>query len=281
MATNERQKRQSDANFYRGLTYWDGFWKIREGLQRPEYDKSIRYFKAAAKQGHADAQYYLGIAYMHALGVPRDDQKAVRCWFRKSADQGHADAQYYLGIAYMHALGVPRDDQKAVQWFRKSADQGHAGAQNNLGIMYSEGWGIEQKNEKEAVELFLQAENNGDENAAVNRGVMYLQKPEMKDNAREEAQRLLCPYKESNARACYYYWHTLQEESEGSEWWKWSDKAEKLGSSRAKVNREYYFYGEDSGSHVFDEDISFNTRNADYYVQVHDRERERDEACTE
>ena len=52
------------------------------------------------------------------------------------ADQGHAPAQFNLGVMYASGQGVPQDYAAAINWYRKAADQGHAKAQSNLGIMY-------------------------------------------------------------------------------------------------------------------------------------------------
>ena len=67
-------------------------------------------------------------------------------WYRLAADQGHAGAQYNLGWMYDKGYGVPEDDAEAVRWYRLAADQGLAGAQHNLGLMYANGEGVLQDN---------------------------------------------------------------------------------------------------------------------------------------
>ena len=76
-------------------------------------------------------------------GVPQDYAEAVK-WFRLAADQGDASAQFNLGFRYYAGEGVPQDYGEAVKWYRLAADQGHASAQNNLGIMYDNGEGVPQ-----------------------------------------------------------------------------------------------------------------------------------------
>ena len=61
-------------------------------------------------------------------------------WLHKAAEQGHANAQYNLGVMYEDGEGA--DDKEAVKWYRKAADQGHAFAQFNLGVMYHNGQGV-------------------------------------------------------------------------------------------------------------------------------------------
>ena len=85
------------------------------------------------------ADYEAGInAYRRA-----DYATALREW-RPLAEQGHAGAQYYLGLCYDFRKGVPQDFAMARQWYEKAAAQGHAGAQNNLGGLYEFGHGVTQ-----------------------------------------------------------------------------------------------------------------------------------------
>jgi uncharacterized protein len=65
-------------------------------------------------------------------------------WYRKAADQGIANAQYNLGVFYANGHGVPQDYVEAVKWYRKAADQGFAMAETNLGVMYALGHGVPQ-----------------------------------------------------------------------------------------------------------------------------------------
>ncbi len=65
-------------------------------------------------------------------------------WWRLAADQGHAFAQFNLGGLYGFGQGVPQNDAEAAKWYRLSAEQGHAGAQLNLGFMYRDGNGVPQ-----------------------------------------------------------------------------------------------------------------------------------------
>ena len=81
--------------------------------------------------------------YGNGNGVPQDDAEAVR-WYRLAAAQGVADAQFNLGNQYRTGEGVPQDDAEAVKWYRLAAEQGDAEAQNNLGVSYTVGKGVPQ-----------------------------------------------------------------------------------------------------------------------------------------
>ena len=64
----------------------------------PDTDASrlaAQWYFEAARQGHAEAQYSLGILFLTGTGVVQDQKEAER-WIRKAAEQGHADAGLYL-----------------------------------------------------------------------------------------------------------------------------------------------------------------------------------------
>ena len=46
--------------------------------------------------------------YYSGLGVPQDYTQAV-AWYRKAAEQGYAGAQFNLGAMYAKGGGVPQD----------------------------------------------------------------------------------------------------------------------------------------------------------------------------
>ncbi len=110
---------------------------------RGDFPTAFQLFRQLSDQGHADAQYNIGVMYRKGLGVPRNDAEAAK-WYRKAADQGDASAQYNIGVMYAKGLGVTRDDAEAAKWYRKAADQADASAQYNLGIMYANGLGVPQ-----------------------------------------------------------------------------------------------------------------------------------------
>jgi tetratricopeptide (TPR) repeat protein len=53
-------------------------------------------------------------------------------WYRKAAEQGHAEAQYALGYSYQYGHGVAQDDEEAANWYRKATEQGHEAARQEL-----------------------------------------------------------------------------------------------------------------------------------------------------
>jgi TPR repeat protein len=75
--------------------------------------------------------------------VTQDYAEAAR-WYRRAADQGLAAAQFNLGLMYDNGQGTTQDYAEAARWYRKAADQGLAAAQFNLGVMYAKGRGVTQ-----------------------------------------------------------------------------------------------------------------------------------------
>ncbi len=92
---------------------------------------SIREVRQAAKKGHPDAQYMLGVAYAEGEGVKQNIAKAVK-WWTKAAEQGEDRAQYILSFCYSDGEGVPQDNEEAIRWLKESAINGNPIAQTEV-----------------------------------------------------------------------------------------------------------------------------------------------------
>jgi len=68
---------------------------------------------------------------MKGNGVRKNMKQAVK-WFLAAASQGHANAQNNLAVCYIQGQGVEQDTQQALVWFMAAAAQGHQGAINSL-----------------------------------------------------------------------------------------------------------------------------------------------------
>jgi TPR repeat protein len=71
------------------------------------------------------------VCYDLGQGVPQNYAEVVK-WFRKAAEQGYATAQFNLGVCYYNGDGVPKNKTEAVKWFKKAAQQGNEYAKNAL-----------------------------------------------------------------------------------------------------------------------------------------------------
>ena len=115
-----------------------------------EVGQAIHWYRAAAEQGHAQAQYSLAFRYENGLGVSADTAEALK-WhllaaeqgniFSKtfvsdfaesekirselqSAEQGDPEAQLRIAVRYVEGDGVPQDDLEALKWHMLAAAQG-------------------------------------------------------------------------------------------------------------------------------------------------------------
>jgi len=93
------------------------------GVER-DVDQAIYWYKLAAEQGLAEAQFNLA----HILVDEDISAVAAAEWMQKAAEQGLADAQYLLGIIYTEGIGVPVNHAKAKLWLQRASEQGQADA---------------------------------------------------------------------------------------------------------------------------------------------------------
>ena len=104
------------------------------------YERAV----AAAQDGDPKRQLELALIYERGLfGINRNTTEAAK-WYRKAADQGNADAQYALGRCCANAIGVTKNFMEAINWYRKAATQGHRDAQFELGYYCRKGFGVEK-----------------------------------------------------------------------------------------------------------------------------------------
>jgi TPR repeat protein len=70
-----------------------------------------------------------------------DDPQSAWFFWLGPAERGFAEAQFSLGVLYLHGEGVPADPALAKRWFERAAATGHARAELNLALMLSAGHG--------------------------------------------------------------------------------------------------------------------------------------------
>jgi TPR repeat protein len=122
----------------------------------------------------ADTWYQIGYDYSQR-GRNTDAFK----WMLKAADAGHAAAQNNIGLSYLHALGVTKNEKIAFSWFDKAAKQGLPYAQSELAMLYYEGRGVEKDTQK-AYDWWLSAAKQEDEYAQFNLASLFLDQGDIK-----------------------------------------------------------------------------------------------------
>ena len=105
----------------------DDFKKGVAAHEAKNYPEAMRWWRKAAEQGLAEAQFNLGHRYREGRGVKQDDREAVR-WYRKAAEQGYANAQALLGVMYVIGQGATQDYVQAHKWFNIASALGYKAA---------------------------------------------------------------------------------------------------------------------------------------------------------
>jgi TPR repeat protein len=118
-----------------GILYAKG-----EGVGQ-DYGTAAIWFRAAAGQGNARAQYDLGVMNEQGRGVPVDLHAATE-WYRKAAAAGHPLAQYNLAVAYTKGQGIDKNLSEAAIWYRRAAGQGVLPAMVALAVLNEQGEGV-------------------------------------------------------------------------------------------------------------------------------------------
>lgn len=130
----------------------------------------------SARNGEANAQYRLAVAYLEGKsGFNKDRQKALN-WLKNAANNNQRDAQYLLGSFYYNGGPVKRDLKSARIWLNKAAKAGVNNARVLLSAIDDLNRSNNKKQQKAAStgDLFLASANKGDREAQFKVGLMYL-----------------------------------------------------------------------------------------------------------
>ncbi len=102
---------------------------------RQDYAKARALLDGPAKAGHPMANYFLGVIASRGDEVKpaKPDLAAAMKYFRASADGGLAQAQFIVGQAAAEGTDLPKDGKLAKVMLLRAAAQGHGWAQAILG----------------------------------------------------------------------------------------------------------------------------------------------------
>jgi TPR repeat protein len=104
-------------------------WMPIEGFgTQSNFDKAAYWYRLAADQGHAEAQFELSDLYSQGKGVPRDQTEAFKLT-KAAATQGFTKAATALGWRYANGRGVEKDESQAFFWYTVAARRGDKTAQ--------------------------------------------------------------------------------------------------------------------------------------------------------
>lgn len=128
------QAGDAKAQYEMGYRYWNEYMRNRS---KETIEPAMFWYRKAAEQGHAGAQYMLAMLYDDCYWLDYAERKAkVEFWYQQAAENGHARAQLAWGRLQ------PRD-RRAV-WYRKAAEQDDDDAMFALANCYVQGEGVGQ-----------------------------------------------------------------------------------------------------------------------------------------
>lgn len=134
------------------IAAWHLAEMYREGRMKPTegdgtaHKAMIRYITLAADEGHAPAQFALGVLQAQGqagAGPSEPDYAQAARRYRQAGSQGHMEAQFQLAKLLIKKLAPPdrgKDyDAEAAHWCRLAAEQGSVAAQVVLASLYEAG----------------------------------------------------------------------------------------------------------------------------------------------
>ena len=116
---------EGHAQFWLGMFYYFG-----DGVNQNK-EEATKWFDAIQEQDPL-MQYACGCNFLEVKGIAPELTKEAVKWFRKAAEQGEAHAQFMLGMCYFNGVGITQDKTEAVKWLQKAAKQGHEKAKKAL-----------------------------------------------------------------------------------------------------------------------------------------------------
>lgn len=124
------RKLSASEQFERGLKARDGDGVVQS------YATAARWFRLAADQGHAQAQFELARLLQLGIGVPPDPEEARR-YVEQAAKLGFPPAVTMAGILEVTRDGGDRE--QGLKWLKAAANFGDPWAQARLAIVYMDG----------------------------------------------------------------------------------------------------------------------------------------------
>ena len=158
-----------------GMKYLDD-----KALSIRSSDTALYWLMKAARQGHAKAQYLVGVLLCGRCSAPAYLQHPPFCytegtvyqWMSKAAEQGLPEAMCYLGNMYRAGYLVEKNFGKAFAWHLKAAKSDCAASKYAIACMYEQGEGVEQ-NTFRALRWCWKAALHGYAEAQLHLGIVY------------------------------------------------------------------------------------------------------------
>lgn len=111
-----------------------GYAAAVAAARRGDYRAAQAACLGPAQAGDGLCQGFMGLMYVNGQVGTRSnsDMQIAAQWFRRAANQNVAAAQFNLGLMYERGVGVPRNINTARTWYQRAAAQGNANARQAL-----------------------------------------------------------------------------------------------------------------------------------------------------
>jgi len=267
----EAQVALADILFYGRIERWNAESIRWYKNSRPVEDQQegIKWYRAAAAQGHLASQKELGELFFEGEAVSKDHEEALK-WYLLAAKQGDADAQYFAGLLYElddSLDGYAEFEREAGEWdwlegergavlYWKAALQGHAEAAYRLAKLIEElGFNTAELYIEDQIRWYEVAARNGHVQAAfeaachleTNRyGDEELDEKQMADNGRAFKWFLVAA--EAGHERAQIFLSKMYEDGRGvaanpKEALRWALRAAEQGASDAQLRVSEIYSG--------------------------------------
>lgn len=100
---------------------------IMRGQTLGSHEDAVRYFTAAAKQGHIEAIANLAVCYQTGRGVKANPVKGFNL-LKSASELGDDIAIVNLAQTYLFGVGIPKNEMKGWKILREAVDKGNVNA---------------------------------------------------------------------------------------------------------------------------------------------------------
>jgi uncharacterized protein len=105
----------------------------KDAYSKYDFAKALEFFRKAAIDGDANAQYYTGLMYFQGEGAKKDAAEALR-WYEKAADRDQPDALYALARLHVVGFMVEQSPEQAIQYLDRAIQYYPAGESKDAAV---------------------------------------------------------------------------------------------------------------------------------------------------
>jgi uncharacterized protein len=120
----------------RSSNYDPRFAAAAQLYRNRDYNNAFKSYMELAKEGHTEAQRFVGWMYFCGEGVPIDPSEALK-WLSGPANKGDLEAQFAIGRTYL----AMKQYEKAQSWFVRAGQAGFPPGLYRAGWMHMHGKG--------------------------------------------------------------------------------------------------------------------------------------------